>query len=136
MVRERLTSSHQRDSLMTPCRMVLFCCMTWLLAFIIISPTIFDTPKFDFGQFGYNRDVGICNVAPGASLVEHSLAGFTFSVGFLVPCVLINISYITIFCLLKHRSKQTTTILGNNSKYLSMKKVFNVKIYLLITVKP
>ena len=132
MVRERLTSSHQRSSLMTPCRMVLFCCTTWLLAFIVISSTIFDTPKFDSGQFGYNMDVGICNeLAPGASRKEHSLSGFTFSVGFLVPCVLINISYITIFCIIKHRSKQTTTILGNNSKCLSMRKVFNVKIYLL-----
>ena len=137
MVTEQLTSSPRRDSLMTPCKMVLFCCLTWLLSFINISPTLFevDDPNLDFGKFGYN-DVGICNVAPGASLVEHSLAGFTFSVGFLVPCVLINISYITIFCIIKHRSKQTTTILGNNSKYLSMKKVFNVKIYLLITVKP
>ena len=114
LVTEWRTSSRHRDCLMAPCRMVFFCCFTWFLAFILISPTIFET-KFDFGQFGYN-DIGICNVAPGASSVEHSLTGFTFSVGFLVPCVLINISYITIFCLLKHRSNQTT-ILGNISKY-------------------
>ena len=135
MIKERLTSSCRRDCLMTPCKMVLICCFTWFLSFIIISPTVFEVGsdpesslKLDFGKFGYNKDVGICNVAPGAS-TKRSMAGFAFSVGFLVPCLLINISYITIFCLLKHRSKQTTTILGNNSKYLSMKKVFNVKIY-------
>ena len=116
MVTEQLTSSPRRDSLMTPCKMVLFCCLTWLLSFINISPTLFevDDPNLDFGKFGYN-DVGICNVAPGTS-TKRSMAGFAFSVGFLVPCLLINISYITLFCLLKHRSSQTTNILGNNSK--------------------
>jgi len=114
LVTEQLTSSPRRDSLMTPCKMVLFCCLTWLLSFINISPTLFevDDPNLDFGKFGYN-DVGICNVAPGTS-TKRSMAGFAFSVGFLVPCLLINISYITLFCLLKHRSSQTTNILGNN----------------------
>ncbi|XP_023326208.1 protein trapped in endoderm-1 isoform X2 [Eurytemora carolleeae] len=118
LVTEQLTSSPRRDSLMTPCKMVLFCCLTWLLSFINISPTLFEVndPNLDFGKFGYN-DVGICNVAPGTS-TKRSMAGFAFSVGFLVPCLLINISYITLFCLLKHRSSQTTNILDRQRRVM------------------
>ena len=76
MVSERLILPDQRDSLLTPCKMVLFCCLTWFISFILISPTIFEveTPV-NFGRFQYN-EVGFSHQIKVKSYIFLMISSF------------------------------------------------------------
>ena len=113
LLKERFTRPNSRcgNNFLTPCKMIIFCILIWIAAFLIISPIVFHVKgRIDFGEFGYNP-VGFCNIVP----VELSGAGLVFSIGFSVPCILINISSVTLSCVLKHRSHSTRNVLGSFS---------------------
>ena len=116
MVRERLTPAQLKDSFMTPSKMVLFCCLTWLISFSIMSPTIFEveTPQ-NFGHFGYSKI--------GCSIVGYSgLPPTTYIDAAIVLLIglCITISYTTLYCFLKQRTKQTSKALGKHFKTVKL----------------
>ena len=97
-------------------KMALRCCLlTWVLTFILLSPTFFEADGF--GQFGFDQDHGICEIKQcyeeEQKVGNHwtiSPSGWYFLGATSVPCLIVISSYLilSLFLTVHTRSLQGT----------------------------
>ena len=73
----------------------------WIYSFLLILPSILGTLKGEYGagygEFGYAKELGKCDYLSPENEGDIHPRNLYMSIGFLVPLLLIVISYITIW---------------------------------------
>jgi len=102
----------------TPKATLISCLFIWLLAFIIISPAVFEfsIAQFGFGRFGWDSAIGICEVTSCSDPVGLASGAAIYLIGTTIPFLVLLLSHIAleVFFILRKSPTGSSQITAKN----------------------